>query len=57
MLDKLISEGDLLEGKINGNSQMGDEYEIWLNKCIRYIETYHKESALTRKFLKELFAL
>lgn len=53
MLDQLIHEGENLSKENTSEDIYCDEFEIWLNKCISYIEMYHCHSAITKKFLAE----
>lgn len=53
MLFKLINEGKQIEKNFIDATVTGDSYEIWLNACINYLEIYHRDSALTKKFIKE----
>lgn len=53
MTEKLILEGESIKGSIQNDEISGENFEIWLNKCIYYIETYHKDSSITKKFLSE----
>lgn len=53
MLEKLIIEGENISNEIQDEDIFGDKFEIWLNKCISHIETYHSTSSITKKFLGE----
>ena len=59
MLNKLIQEGEGLTqyieelGARTNGSLKGEEYSLWIAKCVRYLELNYPNSELTKMFVKE----
>lgn len=57
MLKKLIEEGESLKEYIQEgmvvNFLEGEEYSLWIAKCLRFLELHYSDSDLTIRF-KEL---
>ena len=54
MLEKLIEEGESLKSHIEegmiGHFLDGEEYSLWIAKCLRFLELHYPDSELTVRF-------
>lgn len=59
MLNKLIQEGEELTQYIEEldtgmkKDIKGEQYSLWIAKCVRYLELNYPNSELTKMFIKE----
>lgn len=56
MLDDLIAEGERIKGSAKsgqfGPYLSGEEYAVWINKCILFLEKNYEDSTMTERFIE-----